>query len=97
MSSLQKAVYMSKGYLKRNSSTILTGIGAVGVVGTAVMTAKATTKASKLLKEAKTSKGEDLTKLEKVNVALPTYLPTILLGTATITCIIGANVINKRY
>ena len=44
MSSLQKVVYMSKGYLKRNSSTILTGIGAAGVVGTAVMTAKATTK-----------------------------------------------------
>ena len=97
MSSLQKVVYMSKGYLKRNSSTILTGIGAAGVVGTAAMTAKATTKASKLLEEAKTIKGENLTKLEKVNVALPAYLPTILLGTATITCIIGANIINKRH
>lgn len=97
MSSLQKVFYMSKGYLKNNSSTILTCVGAAGVVGTAVMTAKATTKVSALLEEAKAIKGEELTKLEKANIALPSYIPTILLGTATITCIFGANILNKRH
>lgn len=93
---LQKMFHKSTGYIKRKSPTILTCIGAAGVVGTAVMTAKATTKANMILEQAKVEKGEELTKLEKVNIALPVYLPSILLGAATITCIFGANVINGR-
>jgi hypothetical protein len=96
VNALQKVFYKTKGYAKRKSPTILTCIGAVGVVGTAVMTAKATTKANLILEQAKIEKGEELTKLEKVNVALPVYLPTIMVGAATITCIFGANTLNKR-
>jgi hypothetical protein len=93
---LQKTFYKSKGYIKHKSPTILTCIGAAGVVGTAVMTAKATTKANLILEQAEKEKGEKLTNLEKVNAALPVYLPTIMVGAATITCIFGANVLNKR-
>lgn len=93
---LQKMFYRTKGFVARKSPTILTCIGAVGVVGTAVMTAKATTKANLILEQAKIEKGEDLTVLEKVDVALPVYIPTILAGAATITCIFGANVLNQR-
>lgn len=39
-------------YLKRNSSTILTVIASVGVVGTGVMAAKASPKAKLLLENA---------------------------------------------
>lgn len=86
----------SKLFLKRNSSTILTCAGAVGVVGTAVMAVKATPKAMILLENAKEEKGEELTKLETVQVAGPVYIPTILVGASTIACIFGANALNKR-
>lgn len=93
---LQKVFYKTKGYVKFNSPTILTCLGAAGVVGTAVLAAKAGTKASKVLEQAEKEKGEKLTMLEKVDVALPIYIPTIMAGAATVTCIFGANVINKR-
>lgn len=83
-------------FMKRNSSTILSCVGALGVVGTAVTASQAGTKAAKLLEEAKQDKGEDLTKIEVVKVAGPVYITPILLGTSTIACILGANILNKR-
>lgn len=86
----------SKLFMKRNAPTILTSIGGVGVISTAVMAAKATPKAMLILEEAEAEKGEKLTKLEKVKVAGPVYIPTALMGAATIACIFGANTLNKR-
>lgn len=86
----------SKLFLKRNASTILTSVGAVGVVATSVMAVKATPKALMLIENAAEEKGEDLTKLEIVQVAGPAYIPSFALGVATITCIFSANVLNKR-
>lgn len=83
-------------FIKRNASTILTCVGAAGVVATAVMAAKETPKALTLLENAKEEKGEDLTKWEKVKVAGPVYIPSIITGAATIACIFGSNVISKR-
>lgn len=83
-------------FFKRNSSTILTCIGAVGVVATAIMAAKATPKAVTLLENARKEKGEKLTKLETVKTAGPVYIPSVLLGVTTLTCIFGAEVLNKR-
>ena len=86
-----------KRVLKRNSSTILTCIGAVGVIFTAVTAVKTTPKATRLLDKVKEEKGEDLTTLEKIKVAGPNYIPSILIGAGTIACIFGANILNKRY
>ena len=83
-------------FLKRNSSTILTCVGAVGVVVTSVMAVKATPKALTLLEKAKEEKGEDLTKLEKVKIAGPAYIPSVVTGAATLACIFGAQILNKR-
>lgn len=77
-------------------STILTCLGAIGVVVTSIATAKVTPKAVRLLEEAKTEKGEDLTVLEKVKVAGPVYIPPVALGLSTIACIFSANVLDKR-
>lgn len=85
-----------KDFLRRNSSTILTCVGAVGVVATTVMAVKATPKALELIDKAEAEKGEKLTKWETVKVAGPTYIPTAITGAATIACIFGSNVINKR-
>lgn len=86
----------AKLFLKRNASTILTCIGGIGVVGTAILTAKATPKALRVIEEAKEEKGEELTVIEKVVVAGPKFVPAIVIGAATVTCIFGANVLNKR-
>lgn len=83
-------------FIKHNASTILTCIGGLGVIATAVTAVKATPKAMNLIEEAKKEKGEELTKWETIQVAAPTYIPTVLLGTATVTCIFGANILNKR-
>lgn len=91
-----KLLRSSKLFLKRNASTILTCVGGIGIVATAVVAVKATPKALRLIEEAKEEKGEELTKLEVANVAGPVYIPAVLIGAATIAAIFGANVLNKR-
>ena len=93
---LQKLCSNAGQYLRRNSSTILTVVGAIGVGATAVAAVKDTPKALRLLESAKEEKGEELTKLETIKVAGPVYIPSIILGASTIACIVGANVLNKR-
>lgn len=93
---MEKLIHRSKLFLKRNSSTILTATGAVGVVATSVMAVKTTPKAMRLLNEAKEEKGEELTRFEAVRVAGPAYIPAILTGVGTIACIFVANALNKR-
>ena len=52
----------SRLYLRRSSPTILCCVAAVGVVGTAIASAKAVPKAMKLLENATEEKGEKLSK-----------------------------------
>lgn len=93
---MNNVLRQSARFIRRNSSAILTVVGAVGVVATAVSAVKATPKAIQRIEEAKEEKGEDLTKLEVVKVAGPVYIPSIVLGASTIACIFGANALNKR-
>lgn len=86
----------SKRFITRNAPTILTVVGGVGVVATSVLAVKATPKALTILKEAEEEKGEELTVMEKVVVAGPSYIPAVVTGAATLACIFGANVLNKR-
>ena len=83
-------------FIKKDASTILSCIGVVGVVVTTVMAVKATSKALSLIKNAEKEKGEKLSKWEKVNVAGPVYIPSVITGAATIGCILGSNVISQR-
>ena len=89
-------LHRTRGYIKRNASTILTIGGATGVVITTVMAVRATPKALALLDQATEEKGEALTTWEKIDVAGPIYIPTVLVGVSTIACIFGANTLNKR-
>lgn len=91
-----KGIQKIKRGLKQASPAILTCIGAIGVVATSVMSVKATPKAIFLLEQATDEKGEELTKLEVVRVAGPVYIPALAIGVSTISCIFGANVLNKR-
>lgn len=87
---------VSKRLVKKNGSTILTCVGAAGVVATTVSAVKATPKALKLIEETEKEKGDGLSKWETIQIAAPTYIPTVLLGIGTITCIFGAHMINQR-
>lgn len=86
--------------IKRASPTILTCIGAFGIVATAVLAVKATPKALELVKEDSRKKHDGdpyaATKLEVVKSGWKCYVPAILAGTATITCVFGANILNKK-
>lgn len=93
---MNNLVNVSKSFLKRNASTILTCLGAAGVIATSITAVRATPKAELLLKEAKEEKGENLTILEKIQTAGPAYIPSLLIGASTIACIFGANVLNTR-
>lgn len=86
----------AKKFLKKNSSNILAYMGAAGVIATSVLTAKATIKATKLLDEANKEDGERLTKRGIAKLVIPSYIPAAIMGVATISCIIGSNVISQR-
>ena len=86
--------------LKKASPTILTCIGAVGVVATAVLAVKATPRADSLIK-ADSRRNHDgdpnaATKVEIVKSCWKCYVPAAAMGAATIVCIFGANTLNKK-
>lgn len=82
-------------YLKKATPTILTVLGTVGVVTTAIMTARATIKAMELIQKDDSVKQES-TKLEIVRSVWKYYIPVTVIGTSTILCIFGANITGKR-
>ena len=86
----------SKVFLRKNASTILTCVGGAGVFATSVLAVKATPKAIVILEKAREEKGSELTKTETIKVAAPAYIPAVITGAATIACIFGANILNKR-
>lgn len=86
----------AKLFFKRNASTILTCVGGIGVVATAVVAVKDTPKAMQLIEKKTEEKGEDLTTIEKIKVAGPVYIPAVAIGVSTLVCIFGANTLNKR-
>jgi hypothetical protein len=85
-----------KQFIKRNASTILTCIGGVGVIATAVTAVRATPKVVKLLEHCEDEKGSSLTKSEVIQIAGLHYIPSILIGVGTLACIFGANTLNQR-
>lgn len=95
-----KALQKIKGkvylYFKKNGSTILTGIAAIGTVGTAVLAVRATPKALECIRREEEAKEENLTAVEIIRYAGPHYIPAILIGTSAIACMFGANALNKK-
>lgn len=93
---MSNSLRRTKRFLAKNAPTILSCVGAAGVIATSVLAVKATPKAIKLIEQAREDKGEELTKIEVVKVAGPVYIPAIITGLSTVACIFGANVLNKR-
>lgn len=86
--------------LKRASPTILSCLGVIGVVATAVMAVKATPRALKICGDLQLDhfeKGEEEpTNLDYVKAAWKPYIPSVAIGLGTIVCILGANGLNRK-
>ena len=97
---LQRLAQRSKIYLRKASPTILSGLGAAGVIATSVLAVRATPKAlRKIRADSKANHDGDpeaYSKLEAVRSAWICYIPAAISGTATIFCIFGANVLSKH-
>ncbi len=84
-------------FLRKVSPAILTGLGVIGVVGTAVLSARATPKALALIKVKKDELDTDtLTPVELIEATWKCYIPSALVGASTIACIIGIGVLDRR-
>lgn len=90
----------SKNYLRKASPTLLSCLGAAGVIGTSVLAVRATPKAIRRIRsDSRVNHDGDpdaYTKLEAIQSAWMCYIPAAAVGASTIVCIFGANVLNKR-
>lgn len=83
----------------KHSPEILTGIGIAGMIATTVLAVKATPKAIALIEEEALKKEvyiEELAPTEKVKACWKCYIPSAVLGTASIACLIGASSVNYK-
>lgn len=86
-----------------NSPTILTALGVVGTLGTAVLTGKATFKAADILfdeelrfQESVLPNPTPLDRKDKIKLVWKLYIPPAVMGTVTVGSIIMANRIGSK-
>lgn len=79
--------------LKKHSPTILTCIGSIGVVVTAVLTTKSTIKAVRIYDSIKQNESSTS---EIVKAIFPNYIPSMIAATVSIISIFGANALNIK-
>ena len=92
---ISNSVKIAKKSIVKHSPEILTGLGIVGMLSSTIMAVKATPKAMKLI-EAEQQRTEELTKTDMIKVAWKPYIPTIITGTVSIVCIVGASTIHAQ-
>lgn len=84
-------------WLEDNSPTILTVLGCVGVAATAVLTARAVRAAdTKEENFYEIHPDREMEPKEVVEYMVLPYVPPAICALATVACIFGANVLNKR-
>jgi len=91
--------------IARNSPTILTSLGVVGLIGTVVLAVKATPRAMMILAQEKMYRDEEvhdpnyelpIEVNDAISLTWKCYIPTTAMGLITIGCIVGANHISLR-
>lgn len=85
-------IFHVKDFFNKHGSTVLTVAGSIGVVGTAVLTTRATIKAIDILKK----EDKEHTPKEVMKLTWKEYIPTALVAGTTIGCIVGANTLNLK-
>ena len=93
---ITNAISTTKGFLCKHSPGILTGIGVAGMITSTVLAVKATPRALYLLDEARNEKEDELTPVETIKAAWKPYIPALVTGVASATCIICASTVNAK-
>ena len=93
---LKTLAHKASRRLKRSTPTILTCLSAFGLAATTVSAVKATPKAMRLIEGAKRTDRYDPSKSEIICLTWKCYIPTVLIGTSTLACIFGANILSSR-
>lgn len=93
--------------MQKNSPTILTGLGVAGMISTVIMAVYATPRAMSRIRveeerrwlEEDIPDGDSIEPLSVTDTILVTwreYIPSAIMGAATIACIVGSNSVNMR-
>lgn len=97
---IQKVASQFGKLIVKNSPQILTGLGCAGLVSTAILTGRATIKATTILQEEEagifSDHGRPLTPSEKIKHTWKCYISAGIVGATSIACIIGANSVNTQ-
>lgn len=88
-------------FIVDNSPAILTGVGVVGTVTTAVLASTASFKAAEILEHerwlaSKNPKVEELNTQEEFLLVWHLFIPTFIVGSLTVVAIVGANQISSK-
>ena len=89
-------------FLKVHGGLILTILEGLGFVGTVILVANETPKAEEAIVEAIVEKSkdspevQDLTTWEKIKAAAPEYIPAMIVGSCTMACLIGRQVLHTK-
>lgn len=75
---------------------VLTAVGCIGVISTAVLAAQAGTKADYILEKERYDREEDIPFVEAAKLTWKVYVPTVVSGALTITSIVCMNRIHDR-
>ena len=82
---------------KKHSPEILTGVGIAGMVSTTILAVRATPKALILLEKRKEEESkEKLDTIDIVKTAYKPFIPVVVTGALSITCLVGGASINAR-
>jgi hypothetical protein len=95
-SSLAKFAKSVGSSLTKHSPQILMGLGIAGMVTTTVLAVKATPRALELISDEIIETNGPLTPVEKVKVAWKPYIPAMITGVASVTCLISSNSVSTR-
>lgn len=103
---IKKLFCTAKTQIIKHMPSILTGMAALGVLSTTAFAIYATNEAKDTLDDAlfekiqnqnaKDNENVTLTKKEVFCLVWKNYIPTAVMGAATLACIVGANTINLR-
>lgn len=77
--------------IEKNSPSIMTGLGVIGMISTVALAVKATPKAIKLIEENKPQ-----TKVDTVKVCWKPYIPAVVMGGISMALLINANNVNMK-
>lgn len=92
---LQRILNRTGHFISDNASVILTSVAVGGVVTSTMMAIKATPGAMQKIWEAESDMTRKATNVEKFRLVWRDYVPTALLVTGTIACIVGAHSVNR--